>query len=73
MSEIIKAIKQSKEVFLEIASNDSYLYVKVVKKDFLNQLQSRKDCLNRPFIVDDEFEIVTQYGKSSLYLSRKIN
>lgn len=64
--ELLKAIKAAKEVFIDVALNSTSIWVKVNKKEFLESFIINKIDIN------EEIEIVTQYGKSALYLGRKV-
>jgi hypothetical protein len=68
MESLVKAIKASKEVFMDFPMNaktGSAIWLKIDKRYFLEQINACND-------LAWEFEIVTQYGKSALYLTRKI-
>jgi hypothetical protein len=60
---VIKAIKECKEVFLEVDMPSTCVYVKVSKKDLLTQIQA-----NIGFNAA-ELVIITRYGNSALYLT----
>lgn len=62
--ELLKAIKAAKEVFIDVPLNSTSIWVKVNKKEFLASFITNKVDIN------EEIEIVTQYGKSALYLGR---
>lgn len=64
--DLLKAIKAAKEVFIDVALNSTSIWVKVNKKEFLESFIINKIDIN------EEIEIVTQYGKSALYLGRKV-
>ena len=66
MTDIIKTIKATKEVFVDVSLNSTSIWVKVDKKNLLAQLAAFDRDL------DDEMEIVTQYGRSAVYLARKL-
>ena len=66
MTDIIKTIKATKEVFVDVSLNSTSIWVKVDKKNLLAQLAAFDRDL------DDEMEIVTQYGRSAIYLARKL-
>ena len=63
--DLIKAIKAAKEVFIDVPLNTRSIWVKANKTDLLERF-AIEDCS-----IEDELEIVTQYGKSALYLGRK--
>ena len=64
--ELVKAIKAAKEVFIEVPLNTTQIWVKVSKKELFERFA------NETCAIDDEIEIVTMYGKSSIYLARKL-
>ena len=64
--ELVKAIKAAKEVFLDVPLNSTSVWVKINKKEFIESFATNKVDIN------EEIEIVTQYGKSALYLGRKV-
>ena len=64
--ELIKAIKATKEVFLEVLLNSTSVWVKVSKKELLEAF-ALESCS-----IEDELEIVTRYGVTALYLARKL-
>ena len=61
--ELIKAIKSSKEVFIEVVMESTCLFVKVSKKDLLNQIQAN----NR--FDSKQLYMVQRFGNDALYLS----
>lgn len=66
--DLLKAIKAAKEVYLDVPLNFTSIWVKVNKKDLLERLAE-----DETGPIDGELEIVTQYGKSALYLGRKVH
>ena len=64
MNDLIKTIKSCKEVYIDVALESTSMWVKVDKKFLIEKLTSREK-------YSSEIEIVTQYGKSALYLGRK--
>ena len=65
--DLLKAIKAAKEVYLDVPLNSTSIWVKVNKKDLLERLAV---ATSNP--LEDELEIVTQYGKSAIYLGRRV-
>ncbi len=61
--DLIKAIKECKEIFVEVQMPSTYLWVKASKKDLLLHMQANRD------FNDKELYIVTRYGNASLYLA----
>ena len=64
--DLLKAIKSVKEVFLDVPLNSRSIWVKVIKKELLESIE------RDPTRFADELEIVTKYGKSAIYLGRKV-
>lgn len=69
--DLLKAIKAAKEVFIDVPLNSTSIWVKVDKKDLLDRLAADRLAMATSNFLEDELEIVTQYGKSALYLGRK--
>ena len=65
--DLLKAIKAAKEVYLDVPLNSTSIWVKVNKKDLLERL-----AIAAANGHDDQIEIVTQYGKSAIYLGRRV-
>ena len=68
--DLIKAIKTAKEVFIDVPLNAGSIWVKVNKKELIENLTRTERDLGG---LHDQIEIVTQYGKSAIYLGRKIH
>ena len=66
---IIKAIKTTKEVFLDVPLGTTSIWLKVNKKELLATLET---ITSDSCPLEDEIEIVTQYGTSALYLAKKL-
>jgi 50S ribosomal subunit-associated GTPase HflX len=66
MSDVLKAIKSCRNVFIEVMLNNTCIIVKVNKRDLVAQLTGRVSV-----DPDQELVIVTQYGRESLYLGRR--
>ena len=64
--ELVKAIKATKEIFLDVPLNSRSVWVKVSKKELLEAF-ALESCS-----IEDELEIVTRYGVTALYLGRKV-
>lgn len=67
--DLIKAIKAAKEVFIDVPLGTTSIWLKVNKKELLATLET---ITSDSCPLEDELEIVTQYGKSALYLGRKV-
>ena len=65
--ELLKAIKAAKEVYLDVPLNSTSIWVKVNKRELLDSL-----AVATTKGLDEELEIVTMYGKSAIYLGRKL-
>ena len=65
--DLIKAIKSAKDVFLDVPLNSTSIWIKVNKKELLGRLAV---ATSKP--IENELEIVSQYGKSAIYLGRKL-
>ena len=61
---LVKTIKASKEVFIEVVMNSTCLFVKVSKKDLLNQIEA-----NMRF-NEKELYVAQQFG-DAIYLTRR--
>ena len=64
--DLLKAIKAAKDVYIDVALKSTTIWVKVNKKEFLESFIVNKIDIN------EEIEIVTQYGKSAIYLGQKL-
>lgn len=65
MEDLIKTIESCKEVYVDVPLVSTSIWVKADKKFLIEQLRSKPD-------MADEFEIVSKYGRSSIYLSRRL-
>ena len=61
--ELIEAIKECKEIFLEVVMPSTCFFAKVSKKDLLAQI------LNNADFNGAELHIITKFGKDALYLT----
>jgi len=67
MDEVLKAIRECKNVFLEVVTPGTAVFLKVNKGDLVTQFTSREGVK-----LDNELEIVSQFGRDSVYLSAKV-
>lgn len=67
--ELLKAIKAAKDVYIDVPLNATSIWVRVNKKELIESLTIAEQALGG---LHDQIEIVTQYGKSAIYLCRKI-
>ncbi len=61
--DLVKAIKECKEIFVEVQMPSTYLWVKASKMELLRHMKANRDFNAK------ELYIVTRYGNASLYLA----
>lgn len=71
MTDIIEAIKATKDVMIEVSLNSMSIWVKADKQELLEQLAFFTANAKYNDIVN-ELEIVSQYGTSAIYLAKKL-